>query len=115
MPVRPSKVPRTNLSAAEREARSRLVQVLSSGQGFIRGTLSVRERVCGKQNCKCTRGEKHSSLYIVVSVNGKYKQTCVPRSLEAEVRIWVAQYQRAQDLIEEISKSYWDKLQNREE
>jgi hypothetical protein len=59
------------------------------------------------------RGEKHSSLYLVVSVEGKYRQFCVPRSLEAEVKIWVAQYQRAQELIEEISNAYWEKLQNR--
>ena len=81
----------------------------------MRGTLTVRERTCGKANCRCARGEKHASLYIVVSVDGKYKQTCVPRSLEAEVRTWVAQYQRAQELIEEISKVYWKKLQNRGE
>lgn len=102
------------MSAVERQARSRLVQLLSSGHGLMRGTLTVRERTCGKQNCKCAREEKHSSLYIVVSVDGKYKQTCVPRSLEAEVRNRVLQYQRAQELIEEISKVYWDKLQNRE-
>ena len=81
---------------------------------MIRGTLSIRERSCGKQNCRCTRGEKHASLYIVVSIDGKYKQFCVPRSLEADVRIWVAQYHRAQELIEEISKTYWQKIQNRE-
>jgi hypothetical protein len=111
----PSKPSRSSLPAAERKMRSRLLQLLSSGQGLIRGTLSVRERACGKSNCRCARGEKHASLYIVVSVNGKYKQTCVPRSREAEVRSWVAQYQSSQELIEEISKVYWNKLQNLEE
>lgn len=115
MPVRHSNASRSSLSPAERQLRSRLVQLLSGAQGLIRGTLSVRDRTCGKQNCKCVRGEKHSSLYIVVSLDGKYKQMCVPKSLEGEVRTWVAQYQRAQELIEEISKAYWDKLQNREE
>ena len=82
---------------------------------MMRGTLSVRERTCGKQNCKCARGEKHSSLYIVIGLDGKYKQICVPRSREAEVRNWVLQYQRAQELIEEISKLYREKIQKREE
>jgi hypothetical protein len=91
------------------------MQLLSSGQGLIRGTPSVRERSCGKPNCKCARGEKHASLYIVVSVDGKYKQVCVPRALEAEVRSWVAQYQRIQELIEEISNSYLERIQNRGE
>jgi hypothetical protein len=103
------------LPAAERQARSQLVQLLSSGQGMIRGTLSIRERSCGKQTCRCTSGgPKHASLYLVVGNDGKYKQFCVPRSLEAEVRIWVAQYHRAQELLEEISQSYWHKILNRE-
>lgn len=113
MPAQRSNPPRGSLPAAERETRSRLLQLLSSGQGMIRGTLSIRERSCGKANCKCARGEKHASLYIVVSVDGKYKQTCVPKSLEADVRAWVAQYQHAQELIEEISQAYWSKLQDR--
>jgi hypothetical protein len=114
MPVRHSQS-RSNLPAAERQARSQLVQLLSSGQGMIRGTLSIRERSCGKQTCRCTSGgPKHASLYLVVGNDGKYKQFCVPRSLEAEVRIWVAQYHRAQELLEEISQSYWHKILNRE-
>ena len=83
---------------------------------MIRGTLSIRERSCGKQSCRCTRGgAKHASLYLVVGNDGKYKQFCVPRSLEADVRFWVAQYHRAQELLEEISKTYWEKIQNRGE
>jgi hypothetical protein len=114
MPVRHSQS-RSNLPAAERQARSQLVQLLSSGQGMIRGTLSIRERSCGKQTCRCTSGgPKHASLYLVVGNDGKYKQFCVPRSLEADVRIWVAQYHRAQELLEEISQSYWHKILNRE-
>jgi hypothetical protein len=115
MVIRRSQPSRTNLSAAERDSRSRLLQQLSSGKGFIRGTLTIRERACGKPNCKCTRGEKHASLYIVMGIEGKYKQVCVPRSLEADVRNWVEQYQRVQELIEEISLSYWAKIQKREE
>jgi hypothetical protein len=113
MPVAQSNSPRGGQPPEERDARSRFLRLLSSGQGMIRGTLSIRERSCGKSNCKCARGEKHASLYIVVSVDGKYKQKCVPKSLEPEVRAWVAQYQRAQELLDEISCSYWSKLQDR--
>jgi hypothetical protein len=111
-PLKPS---RSSLPAAERQLRSRLIQLISGSQGLVRGTLSVRERSCGKSNCRCARGEKHSSLYLVVSMSGKYKQICVSRSREADVRIWVAQYQELQELIETVSKVYLAKLQNREE
>lgn len=114
MPAPRSKTSRVNLLALERQQRSRLQKLLASGEGSIRGTPTVRERTCGKPNCKCARGEKHSSLYLVVSLDGKYKQACVPRALEGEVRAWVAHYQRMQELIEEISKIYWEKLLSRE-
>lgn len=114
MPAKPSKIPRSNLPALERQARSRLTKLLTSGQGLIRGTLSTRERTCGKSTCKCYRGEKHASLYLVVSIEGKYQQIFVPRKFETEVRTWVAQYQRTQDLIEEISQIYLDRVKNRE-
>lgn len=115
MPVRSFKSQRSNIPVADRQARSRLNQILSKSDGMIRGTLSVRERTCGKRNCKCAAGEKHASLYLVVSVDGKYKQFCVPRSKESDVRHWVANYQRVQELLEEISQSYWDILQDRED
>lgn len=109
-----SKITRGSLPPLERQARSRLLQLLSNGQGLIRGTLSQRTRTCGTPGCKCARGEKHSSLYLVVSLNGKYKQICIPRALEAEVRSWVGQYQRAQELLEELSLLQLEKLLKRE-
>jgi hypothetical protein len=99
----------------ERDVRSKL-QRLFSNAGAIRGTLTVRERACGKDNCRCARGgPKHSSLYLVVSHDGKTKQFCVPRSRESEARQWVSQYQQVQEFLEELSEIYWDKLQKREE
>ena len=114
MPLPRSKTLAANMLALERKQRSRLQKLLSSGEGLIRGTPTIRERTCGKSNCRCARGEKHSSLYLVVSLEGKYKQVCVPRAMEGEVQAWVAQYQRMQALIEEISKMYLEKLTSRE-
>ena len=69
---------RTKLSAVERNFRSRIAQ-LSSGQWFLRGTLSERSGTCGKANCRCARGELHKSLYLVQSQAGKFRQICVPQ------------------------------------
>jgi hypothetical protein len=110
-----SKIVRSSMALKERSSRSKL-QRLFSNAGVIRGTLTVRERSCGKDSCRCTKGgAKHSSLYLVVGREGKYRQFCVPRAREEEVRQWVSQYQQMQDSLEELSEIFWDKLQSRGE
>ncbi len=102
------------MSKAERDLRSRLTKLLHS-TGVIRGSLSVRERTCGKPGCRCvTKGKKHSALYLVVSEEGKYRQIFVPKAFEDYVRQWVEGYTNARTLLEEISKLHHEKLRKRE-
>ncbi len=105
---------RSALSRAERHLRSELAR-LASNEGVIRGTLATRERTCGKPSCGCiTRGEKHVSLYLAVSVEGKYRQIYVPRAFEELVRRWVENHSKARELLEELSKLHYEKLRKRE-
>ena len=103
---------RAKLSAAERNFRSRIAQ-LASGQWFLRGTLSQRAGKCGKPNCRCTRGELHSSLYLVQSQQGKPRQICVPQAWQQRVRQAVHDYHQMQRLIEEVSELEWKRLRER--
>jgi hypothetical protein len=107
-------IPRGKMSKPERKRRSRLAQ-LTHGAGLLRGTLAVRERLCGKPNCKCARGEKHVSLYLVASYEGRVRQLFIPKDWEPQVRRWVQQYQEARKLLEEVSLLYWDKVRKRRE
>lgn len=100
------------MPAAERRARSRLTQLISQ-RGVLRGSLLVRGRVCGKPNCKCARGQKHESLYLVISEGGRTRQLYVPKDWESRVRRWVEDHRRARQLMEEISRIYWDKVRHR--
>jgi hypothetical protein len=97
----------------ERELRSQLARLVH-GSGLIRGTLAVRERTCGKPGCKCTRGEKHVSLYLVAAYEGKSRQVFIPSALEQSVRLWVANYQKVRDLLEEISRLQYERIRKRE-
>ena len=106
------RISRSKMTAAERHARSQLAQVLSQ-RGVIRGTLLVRKRKCGKANCRCARGEGHESLFLVISENGRTRQFFVPKDWESRVRQWVADYHRVRNLLEEVSRIYWDKLRRR--
>ena len=102
------------MSKAERQLRSRLTKILHS-DGVIRGSLALRERTCGKPGCRCvTKGEKHVSLYLVVSEEGKYRQVYVPRSLEECVRRWVENRSKARELLEDLSNLHYEKLRKRE-
>jgi len=107
-------IPRAGMSVAERRARSRLAQLFSQ-RGVIRGTLLVRKRKCGKPNCRCAQGEGHESLFLVISQNGRARQFFVPKDWESRVRLWVQDYHRARELMEEVSRIYWDKMRNRQD
>jgi hypothetical protein len=95
--------------APQRNFRSRLSQLVHQAL-FLRGTLSVRSRQCGKPNCRCVRGQLHASLYLVQSQGGKLRQLAIPRAWEDRVREAVHNYQRMQELIEEISELEWKQL-----
>ena len=107
------KIAKASMSARERTVRSKLAQIISSS-GMVRGTLTTRERVCGKSNCKCTRGEKHIGLYLVMSQAGNIRQLYVPKDREAKVRRWLEEYRQVQEFLEELCDLQWTRLQNRE-
>jgi hypothetical protein len=107
-------VSRGKMSAAEREARSQLTRLLHQ-RGVIRGTLLVRQRKCGKANCRCAQGEGHESLFLVISENGRTRQLFVPRDWESRVRQWVEDYHHARTLLERVSRIYWDKVRQRQD
>src|ERR1017187_143317 len=90
------------MSSQERSLRSQLAQLVSS-KGLIRGTISTRERVCGKQSCKCTRGEKQVGLYLVVNREGKVRQLFIPQAYEQQVRRWIEEYRRAEEILDQIA------------
>ena len=101
------------MGGRERDLRSSLSQ-LAYQAGLLRGSLSVRARVCGKPGCKCSRGEKHVSLYLVVSDQGKNRQIFIPKEQESLVRAWVENYRRARKLLGEVSRICREKVRKRE-
>ncbi len=104
-----SRLSRAELSATERDLRSRIAQIASS-QRFLRGTLSERSSKCGKANCHCAGGEGHPSLYLVQSHAGKVRQLCVPKALQDPVRQAVGEFQEMQRLLHEVSELEWKRF-----
>ena len=102
------------MTLRERRSRSALARLVSQ-RGLLRGNLLERRRVCGKPNCRCTRGELHAGLYLVFSEGGKLRQLFVPKAWESRVRLWVQDYHEIRRLLEEISRLYVEKLRQRED
>jgi hypothetical protein len=100
-PVSPATLP-----AQERQCRSKLHQLLSQAEGFLNGSLIVMARRCGKPTCRCASDDeaKHRSLYLGQTLNGKTTMLYIPASLEPSVRQWVANFQQAAQLIEQLSQ-----------
>jgi hypothetical protein len=106
--------PRSALSKKQRLLLSRLTKLIHQGD-IMRGNLVTMARTCGNPNCKCTRGEKHVSLYIYQSKKGKPRMTYIPRDWEKNITEWTKRNQDIRDILEELSQISWDKLKNREE
>lgn len=100
------------MKANDHQLRSQLAQIVSSG-GIIRGTLLERRRTCGKPSCRCARGRKHRSVYLVLSDGKRQRQLYVPKAWESKVREWVANCRELKHLINQISEIYWDKVRHR--
>jgi len=100
---------RGQFSRSERFARSRLAKLVHE-QPFLCGSLVSVQRVCGKEGCKCTRGELHRGLYLAMRVGENRKMVHVPQVLEATARRWVATYQEAWRLMEEVSQACFERF-----
>ena len=102
-------ITRTAMSAQERALRARIAQT-AHGAGVLHGTLSERNQLCGKPNCRCTRGERHRTLILTVRSEGKEEQIYIPRHLEATVRRWVEQDHELRDLIGKLGHLHANKV-----
>jgi hypothetical protein len=105
---------RIQMSDHERQLRSAIHKILHQ-QGVIHGSLIVRKRVCGKSTCRCTRGQLHESLYLVVTEAGKSRQMYVPTEWEEAVRQWIDQYAQARQILDDLSRIHWDKVRRRQD
>jgi hypothetical protein len=100
---------RGQFTRSERFARSRLAKLVHE-QPFLCGSLVSLNRVCGKEGCKCSRGELHPGLCIALRVGEKRKMIYVPQSLESQVRQWVATYQEIWRLMEKVSEACYQRF-----
>ena len=94
-----------------RSRRAALVAALPPADGVLPGTLVQQHRNCGKEGCRCTRGEPHGP-YVYLQVAGRLLY--VPSGLAEVVRAQVEVSERLRGLLAEISAINLELLARRE-
>jgi len=92
--------------------RNRAAQLLRQ-EGLLRGSVSVRRRVCGKAGCRCAQGQRHEAMYVVYREAGQTTQIYVPKEWEDRVRRWVKRYGEVRLLLEKLSGLYEARVRQR--
>lgn len=100
---------RNSLSEKERRARSKAVKLVHD-KSLIVGSMVEMSRICGKPNCKCTRGEKHKSWCLAVRYQGKRKMIHIPRGSEDAVFEGVRAYQELWEQMDTISQASLERI-----
>jgi hypothetical protein len=100
-----------SLSAKERDARSRLRQLLNEPT-LLRANLVEMKRFCGSPSCRCAKSKRHWHLswYASQSQNGKQRMKFIPADQVEEVRQWVERYQQARSLLATVGDASWDRI-----
>jgi len=107
-----------NESAATlRKRRRALLRQLPPLQAVLRGSLIERYKRCGKPGCKCADGPGHGpKYYLSVSYPGLRPQMdYVPQESHDQIAEFLANYQRAREILEAVSEINRELLRRREE
>ena len=87
-----------------RERRRRIVRQIPDLQTVMAGSLQDQRRRCGKEGCRCTRGELHGPyLYLSLRVGGRTRMLYVPAELAGQVRGAVRANSQLESALGEIS------------
>lgn len=77
----------------------------------MRASFITFKRKCGGPRCRCVKGELHASPAVEQHTKGKTRLKTLPRDREAEVKHWIENWHRAQELLEGLSEIQWKKLE----
>ena len=87
-----------------RDRRRRIARQIPDLEVLIAGSLQTQRRRCGKEGCRCARGELHGPyLYLSLRAGGRTRMLYVPAELADEARQAVTASAEAQTALAEIS------------
>lgn len=84
---------RQELSEANRLYQAQL-RVVMSHKGMMSGSVYLLRRKCGKEGCRCRRGELHESWVHQCRENGVQRTRMVPKGMRSRWRALTDEYRR---------------------
>ena len=63
-------------------------------QPLTKGTVYTLKRKCSKFSCRCAQGQRHESVVLTASMNGKTRLWTLPKERIEEVRGWTEAYRQ---------------------
>lgn len=94
---------KTNINWLQRK-RDGLLKKLAACEPFVDGSIVKVKRRCGNKNCRCARGEKHESFYLMYKVKQVTRAVYIPVDLEKEVRQWSQEWGKVKGIMQEICR-----------
>ena len=87
-----------------RDRRRRIARRIPDLEAVVAGSLQDQRRRCGKEGCRCTRGELHGPyLYLSMRAGRRTRMLYVPAELAEQVRQGVSASTEVQAALAEIS------------
>ncbi|MBT4484635.1 MAG: hypothetical protein HOC71_13270 [Candidatus Latescibacteria bacterium] len=91
-----------SIGILEKRRDAKIKQLRELGP-VLQGSITTLKTTCGKSNCKCARGEKHTSTVLSKKVNGKTKSLYIPTDMVVDAKKWVQENKKLRKLQKEIS------------
>ncbi len=84
---------------------ARLVELVGLAATMIQGSVSETTRTCGREGCRCQRGERHGPhTYLTFrTAEGRSTSRYVPEAERGRVAAGVAAWQRFWELASELA------------
>ena len=95
-------MPNLSIGILETRRNAKLKKLAEVGP-ILQGSIAKVGVTCGNPDCKCARGEKHTSNILTKKVNGKTKSVYVPADMLEEAKQWTQEYKKVKELMKEIS------------
>jgi hypothetical protein len=97
--------PKGSQAARIRQRKYELIRRFQIPEDLLPGSLSMQHLRCGKQNCRCAKGERHPVWSLTFMADGKKHVQHIPQSLVDEVRKKVEAGREYQDAVREVLAS----------
>lgn len=84
---------RQQLRVLAQRLSSRIDALTSTKGPLVQGAFQINGTTCGNPNCRCARGELHTTAILVVSEHGKRRNVYVPATDRPEIQRRNRRYQ----------------------